>query len=315
MNSIWAIVLLVVGLALLCKCAELLVTGAVSLAEVLGISPLIIGLTIVAMGTSAPEAAAGIVSALRDAGDIAIGNVYGSNIANLALIGGLCALIHPLRIRPQIIGRHMPVMLIVALLLPLVLYDMCLSRPEGIILLAIFAALIGLAIYAARKDTHNETPATKQRPHNTKKSILFIIIGLTGLVLGADITIRGAVFVGERIGMSKAVIGLTIIAIGTSLPELATCLVATIKAHHDISIGNLVGSNIFNTLIVVGSAGTVRPFTITKRLIGIDYWVMIIISVVFFFMAVLDKKISRLNGAILLLLYIIYIFYLLAFSG
>jgi len=313
MNLILAVIFLAVGLVLLWKCAGLMVTGAVRLADRLGVSPLIIGLTIVAMGTSAPEAAAGIAAALRGAGDIAIGNVYGSNIANLALVGGLCALIHPIYVQRQTLRRHMPVMLIAALLLLPVLYDTYLSRPESIALLAIFVALIGLTIFAARKDTPSATETTKHIQHNTKKNVLFIIIGLAGLALGADMAVRGAVFIGQRIGLSKAVIGLTIIAIGTSLPELATSLVAAIKGHRDISIGNLVGSNIFNALLVVGAAGSVRPFNISKRLIGIDYWIMIIISAAFVLFAGVSKKISRSGGAILLLIYISYIVYLLKF--
>jgi cation:H+ antiporter len=322
MNIFWAIVLLVAGLMILWKAADLLVSGAVKLAERLGISPLVIGLTVVAMGTSAPEVAASIAAAVRGQGDVAIGNVYGSNIANLALVGGLAALIRPLAIKKQTLYRQIPVMLLVALLLWPVLRNLNLSCPEGIILLAVFAALIALIVYLARKEagrTKDETTSierdTRYEIRDTKKSALFVVIGLAGLALGADITVRGAVFLGDRIGLSKAVIGLTIIAIGTSLPELATCVVAAVRGQHDISIGNLVGSNIFNTLLVVGTAGTIRPFTIAPRLIAADYWIMIAVSAGFTVLAIIGRRvIGRLAGMLLLSGYAGFIVYLLAYS-
>jgi cation:H+ antiporter len=322
MNLFWAIILLAGGLVILWKSADLLVDGAVALAKHIGISPLIVGLTIVAMGTSAPEVAASIAAAVRGIGDVAIGNVYGSNIANLALVGGLAALIRPIAIRRQTLRYQLPVMLLVALLLWPILRNLYLSRPEGVFLLVIFAALILLTVYLARKEAgqqeHKSISAQEQKDipkiRNPKKSIFFVVIGLVGLALGADITLRGAVFVGERAGLSKAVIGLTIVAIGTSLPELATCVMAAIKGEHDISIGNLVGSNIFNTLLVVGTAGVVRPFEIVKRLIGVDYGIMILVSAGFASAALLGRRIGRVKGIVLVACYLGYIVYLFVFS-
>jgi len=335
------------------KSADLLVAGAVGLAKHFGVSPLVIGLTVVAMGTSAPEVAASIAAAVRGAGDIAIGNIYGSNIANLALVGGLAALIRPISIQKRTLRREMPAMLVVALLLWPVLGNQSLSRPEGIGLLAVFTALIGLTVYAARKETKRSATertegnegmdsrppngvegrlrgndiksgndinkSTSSQEHTTyglQKSVSFVVIGLVGLALGAGMTVWGAVVIGKQIGLSEAVIGLTIIAIGTSLPELATCVVAAIRAQHDISIGNLVGSNIFNTLLVTGTAGTIRPFAIVDRLAaGSDYWIMIGVSAAFAGLAVLGRRvIGRLAGSILLCTYIAYMIYLFAFS-
>ena len=299
---------------LLWKCAGLLVTGAVGLAKQLGVSPLIIGLTIVAMGTSAPEVAASIAAAVRGAGDVAIGNVYGSNIANLALVGGVAALIRPIRIQLRTLRREVPVMLLVALLLWPILVDKDLLRPEGFVLLAIFAGLILLTIYAARKQPAEQQSEGAAVKRDTKRSVLFIVIGLAGLALGADMVVRGAVFIGEQIGLSEAVIGLTIIAIGTSLPELATCVAAALRGQHDISIGNLVGSNVFNTLLVVGTAGVIRPFEeIAPRLAaGIDYWIMIVVSVVFAFVAIIGRRIiGRAGGVLLLCGYVGYMVYVL----
>lgn len=327
MNTIWAVVLLAGGLLVLWKSADLLVGGAVRLAERLGVSALVVGLTVVAMGTSAPEVAASIAAAIRGDGDIAIGNVYGSNIANLALVGGLACLIRPLTVRMQTLRREIPVMLFVALLLWPVLHNLKLGWLEGCILLAVFATLILLTIYTAQKEAADSSriPSTAlgagaseaaRDIRNRKKNVLSIAIGLVGLAVGAELTVRGAKVIGEHIGLSSAVVGQTLVAVGTSLPELATCLVAAIKGHHDISIGNLVGSNIFNTLLVTGVAGTVRPFEIGARLVGADYWIMIGVSVAFALIAIVGRRtIGRAGATLLLCGYIGYLVYLLGYSG
>jgi len=317
MNITWACLVLAGGLIVLWKSADLLVAGAVGLAKHFGVSPLIIGLTVVAMGTSAPEVAASIAAAVRGAGDIAIGNVYGSNIANLALVGGLTALIRPISIQKRTLRREIPAMLIVALMLWPVLHNLSLSRTEAIGLLAVFFALILMTVHSAKRQVadHNQDSTGPQERLGIKQ-IIFVVIGLVGLALGAEMTVRGAAYIGKQIGLSDAVIGLTFIAIGTSLPELATCVVAAIKAHHDISIGNLVGSNIFNTLLVTGTAGTIRPFKVVERLAaGSDYWIMIAVSAAFAVFAVVGKRtISRLAGSVLLCIYIVYMFCLFFFG-
>jgi cation:H+ antiporter len=323
MNIVLAIILLVIGLLILWKSADMLVAGAVSLAEKLGISSLVIGLTVVAMGTSAPELAASIASVIQEAdgGDIAVGNVFGSNIANLALIGGLVALIRPLEVKKKTLIREIPVMLIVALLLWPFLHDSYLTRLEGLILLTVFTVLILFMVHTAKQEAQQSSRKTKnivcdtnQQPSHTIKNVAFIIIGLVGLALGAEMAVDGAVFIGKRIGLSKAVIGITMIAFGTSLPELVTCVVAAIKGHHDISVGNLVGSNIFNTLLVTGAAGVVRPFAIeSPRLAGgDDYWIMIGVSVTFAAAVLVGRLIiGRKCGIVLLCVYAGYVVYLL----
>ena len=315
MNITWALVLLAAGLVILWKSADVLVSGAVGLAKKFQISPLIIGLTVVAMGTSAPEVAASIAAALRNNPNIALGNVYGSNIANLALVGGLCAIISPITIRVSMLKREMPVMLGVGLLLLPFLSNSFLSRTESIILLCIFVGLIILTVYYARKKPETfvaeiDSNSTKEKSKSLFINFVFVAIGFAGLAFGAEITVRGAVVIGAKAGLSNAVIGLTIVAIGTSLPELVTCLVASFKGHDDISIGNLVGSNIFNTLLVTGVAGVVRPFEVVAQLKGFDYWVMISVSAGFIFLAIVQKKISRTGGVILLAFYIAYLGYL-----
>jgi len=313
MNITWALVLLVAGLIILWKSADVLVNGAVGLAKKFHISPLVIGLTVVAMGTSAPEVAASIAAALRSNPNIALGNVYGSNIANLALVGGLCAIISPITIRISTLKREMPVMLGVGLLLLPILSNSFLSRFESIILLCIFVGLMALTIYYARKKPETfvaETDSSIAKEKTLLVNFVFVAIGLAGLAFGAEITVKGAVVIGAKAGLSNAVIGLTIVAIGTSLPELVTCLVAAFKGHDDISIGNLVGSNIFNTLLVTGTAGVIRPFEVVGRLKGFDYWVMISVCAGFILLGIIQKKISRAGGVILLACYVIYIGYL-----
>lgn len=325
MNIFWALILLLAGLAVLLKGAGWLVDGAVALAERFGVSALVIGLTIVAMGTSAPEVATSITAAARGLGNMAIGNVYGSNIANLALVGGLCALIRPIAVQLRTIKREMPAMLFVALLLWPVLANLHLGRAEGIGLLVLFAGLLIFTVYIGLRDAKTR-PADADRiheqihdkkPHAEKPlrtCAFLIILGLAGLALGADLAVRGGVYIGEKAGLSKAVIGLTIIAVGTSLPELMTCVVAAFKGHDDISIGTLVGSNVFNALLAVGCAGVIRPFDVNPRLIGVDYWVMVAVSAAFIMIAIISKRINRIAGAALMAAYAAYLVYLLVFT-
>ncbi len=323
MNLFWAITLLVSGLLLLWKSADLLVDGAVGLAKKLGISSLVIGLTVVAMGTSTPEIAASIAAAVRGAGDIAVGNIYGSNIANLALVGGVIAFIRPITIRKRTLRCEMPVMLAVGLLLWPLLRNLQLSRLEGLFLLTVFAILIALTAILAIKDTKivseptdkNQLNEIETKTAKLNKCLLLVILGLAGLAVGADITVRGAVVIGERAGLSETVIGQTIIAFGTSLPELVTCVVAAVKKQDDISIGNLVGSNIFNTLLVSGAASVIRPFEIVARLAGTDYWIMISVSAGFILLTAAGRRvIGRLAGTLLVCTYVGYIAYQLIYS-
>jgi len=315
-----ALVFLVVGIVLLWKCAEVLVKGAVRLSEQLGVSSFVVGLTVVAMGTSAPEAAASIAATLRGVGDVAIGNIYGSNIANLALVGGICSIIRPITVRRLTMYREIPVMVGAGLLLWPILHNLELSRIEGVLLLAIFASLLFLVVYSALRKSRagsasaegiDDNVVRMSRIDGLRTSVFFVIIGLAGVVLGADMVVRGAVVVGEHLGLSSAVIGLTIVAIGTSLPEFSTSLVAVIRGHHSISIGNLVGSNIFNTLLVSGLAGTILPFGIVERLAGTDYWIMMGVSVMFAFLVPAGRfAVARWCGIILGGVYAAYIYYL-----
>ena len=321
MSLLWAVILLFVGLTVLIKGADWLVDGAVAVAKRLGMSPLIIGLTIVAMGTSAPEVAASIKAALENSPGIAVGNVYGSNIANLALVGGLCAMIRPISVSRVAIFRDIPLMLATALLLYGVFYTgRSLGRAESIFMLVLFVGVIFFMIYSerlrAKKDANvlQEKASTVEHaaPHQPKSlwlSLFIIFIGLICLAEGASLTVSTAKIIGRHAGLSEIVIGATIVALGTSLPELITCLIAAFKGHDDLSVGNLVGSNIFNTLLVIGASGLVRPYSIEAKLIGWNYWLMIIVCVIFSIIAFAFKKISKPAGLFLFLCYVGYIAY------
>ena len=310
------ILLLGAGIVLLIKGAEWLVEGAISFARRFGLSPLVIGLTIVAMGTSAPEVAASIAATLSGSGDIAVGNVFGSNIANLALVGGLCALIRPIKVRSAAIWRDMPIMIASALLLWPILKNGSLNRSPALFLLLLFAAILILMIRTERKSltrpdlSDEEQELLQKAPKRLGTALLLITVGLIGLAAGAELTVSSASSFGRIIGLSEAVIGMTIVAVGTSLPELITCLVASFKGHDDLSIGNLVGSNIFNTLLVLGAAGLVRPFSITPQIMKTDYWIMIAVSVLFSLFALIHGKISRPAGFLLIAVYVAYLVYL-----
>jgi cation:H+ antiporter len=314
MDMLIQVCLLILGLALLWKAAQWLVDGSVAAAAKLHITPLVIGLTVVAMGTSAPEVAASVASVLRNQGDVAVANVFGSNIANLALVAGLAATLWPLAIRPEMFKFEMPILFLASIGLYPVLKDQYISRPEAVILFIIFSTILALIVIRAKKNpAKNITETTSECASKIQKIpfiILLIVAGLAGLALGADITVRSAVYLGNAIGLSKATIGLTIIALGTSLPELITSIVAALKKHADISIGNLVGSNIFNTLLVTGCAGTVKPFSISSNLAGIDFWIMVGITALFIILPLKKRRISRNNGLILLLVYASYMTFL-----
>ena len=306
------------GLFLLFKSADWLVKGAVSLAKSFGISQLLIGLTIVAMGTSAPEVAASITSSLKGAGDVAIGNVFGSNIANLALIGGICALIKPLTIKKTTLKKELPIMVIATLVLYPLLMDMKLTFLDGMILIFLFSIFMYYTITVAIKQVQVQSINAKDTEKNSSinkekfrllHNIFLILLGIASMAFAATLTVNGCIFLGRSFGLSEAIIGMTVIAIGTSLPELITCVVAALKGHDEISIGNLVGSNIFNALLVTGVAGVSRPFIFEQKLAGSYFGMMVGVTLLFVVLVWHKRKLSRLKGLLLLAYYVIYIFF------
>ncbi|MFN0067000.1 MAG: calcium/sodium antiporter, partial [Limisphaerales bacterium] len=291
------------GLVLLYLGAEGLVKGASRLALRCGLTPLAVGLTIVAYGTSSPEMIVSLDAALAGQADIAVGNIVGSNIFNIAFILGLCALITPIRADAQIIRREIPIMIGVSVLLLGVLWDRTISRWEGALLLA---GAIGYTVYtlrAARRSPDPQLAAEAQaelpRPAGgLGRQIAFIVGGLLLLVAGGHTFVTGAVQLARLIGLSEVVIGLTIIAGGTSLPELATSFVAALKKQAEISVGNIVGSNIFNILGILGVCALIRPLS-AGGITTVDLGVMLVVAVALLPMMRSGQSLSRWEAAVL----------------
>ena len=309
-------ILFVLGFFALVKGADVLVDGASSLAKRFGVSILVIGLTIVAFGTSAPELVVSVLASLDGHNDLAIGNIVGSNISNVLLMLGICAFIAPLVVKRQTVMREIPFAILSIVLLAIFVLDSIingasqnmLSRTEGITLLSLFAIFIYYTFIVSRngKDEENEI-----EDMSVAKSLIFIALGLVGLTLGGKWIVDGAVEIARLFGMTEALIGLTIVAIGTSLPELAASAVATYKGKTDLAIGNVVGSNIFNVFLVLGINSSIanipyNPLMNTDMAVAIG-------SIVLLFVFVLFSKGHKLNkwqGGVFVILYILYIIYL-----
>lgn len=316
---------LIAGLVLLVAGAEVLVRGASKLAAQFGIPPLIIGLTVVAFGTSAPETAVSVQAALNGSGDLAIGNVVGSNIANVLLILGLTALIAPLTVSRQLIRLDIPIMIGASLLVFALAWDGSLSRLDGALLFAGILAYTAFLIISSRREKAregadefatefglNETP----KPYAWLFNLGLIIAGLVLLVSGANLLVEGAVSLARVLGLSELVIGLTVVAIGTSLPELATSLMAALKGERDIAVGNIVGSNIFNLLCVLGLASLIAPSAIpvAANALAFDFPVMIAVAIACLPIFFNGYCIKRWEGAVFIGYYALYTVYLIFHS-
>jgi len=309
-----AAVFLVLGLALLYFGAEGLVRGSASMALRLGLSPLVVGLTVVAFGTSSPELMVSLRAALAGQGDISVGNVVGSNICNIGLILGLCALITPIATNSQIVRVDIPIMLGITALALALMADGNLGHTEGIVFCAILVAYIVFSIHLARRQP-GDTLGTefgeevKISKRGLAIDILMVAGGLALLVFGARFLVDGAIIVARTYGWSEALIGLTIVAVGTSLPELATSLLAAVKKESDIAVGNIVGSNIFNLVGILGVTAIVHPLQ-AAGISAVDLAVMAGFSVLLWPMAYYQQRITRPEGAMLLLGYLAYVLWL-----
>lgn len=309
------VILILGGLLLLSFGAESLVRGSAALALRLGVTPLVVGLTVVAFGTSSPETVVSIQSAFNGNSALAIGNVIGSNISNVALILGLSALIRPLRVQARIIRREIPLMVLASILLCLLLMGGQLNRLEGLLLLVASIAYTALAYISARKNrdkiVEKEYEDALPRPKGEAwANLAFIIVGLILLIVGANLLVGGAITIAEWFGVSQVVIGLTIIAVGTSLPELATSIAAASKGEGDIVIGNVIGSNVLNILFVLGMAALIAPIY-TNDLRLIDLAVMVGSAAIVFPLMRRGFHLTRLEGAFLLAGYISYLYSLM----
>ena len=314
-----AVALLIVGLVLLVWSADKLVFGSAALARNVGISPLVIGMTILAMGSSAPEMMVSATAAWDGKTDTAVGNVLGSNIANIALILGITAIIKPLSISSAVIRRELPLMIAVTVLAGILLWDSHLGFYEGILLFILFAGFLFAMLQISRKEQkagdafvdeqESEVPEDVTNP----KAIMWVVIGLILLPLAASMLVDNAVIIAKYFGMSDLVIGLTIIAIGTSLPELAASLAGVLKGEDDMAVGNIIGSNVFNILAVMGLPGIINPSMLSEYAMGRDFWVMLGVSLLLVAMCLgKSRSINRLEGSILFVCFLAYQVYLFA---
>jgi cation:H+ antiporter len=309
-------VAVIIGLALLAWSSDRFVDGASGIAKSLGISPLIIGLTIVAFSTSAPEMLVSGLSALQGNNGIAIGNVVGSNIANMTLVLGVTVLLAPLLVGPQTLNRETPILIIAMLFaLGILLWDDVLSRLDGILLMTAMIFVIWVTIHNARKESTAKhikiDEVVTEAERVSKHTIWMLVSGVVILLVSAKLLVWGAVGVAQIFGVSDLVIGLTIVAVGTSLPELAASISAVKKGEHDMAVGNVIGSSLFNILAVLGIVGIVGPNTFNNEVIVRDYPIMLGLVVLFYLVTRLTPKgesfvMRRWVGAVLLVSFFVY---------
>ena len=315
------ILLFIAGLVILIFGAELLVRGASRLAAAFGVSPLVIGLTIVAIGTASPEVAVSLQAALNGQGDLTLGNVLGSNIFNILFILGVTAILAPIVIAEQLIRKDAPIMLAISLLTFGLAFDGGIGFVDGAILILLLVLYTVFALRQSRSESREvqneyaEEFAGKQShtAKNTLMNILFILAGLGLLVLGSNWLVDSAVVIAKALGVSELVIGLTIVAVGTSLPEVATSIIAALKGESDIAVGNAVGSNIFNLLGVLGIGALLAPggISVAGQVLRLDFPVMVFVALVCLPVFYIDSRISRMEGGLLLGYYVLYITYVI----
>ena len=312
---------IIAGLILLVWSADRFVDGSAATARYFGMPSLLIGIIIVGFGTSAPEMVVSALAATAGNPGIALGNAYGSNITNIGLILGFTALISPIAVSSQVVRKELPILLAISAMAAWQIYDGELTRLDAIILLAVFALIMGTTIYQELKKK-NHAPQDAQDAQDTQessislpKAIMWLVLGLVLLIVSSRMLVWGAVEIAHALGISDLIIGLTIVAVGTSLPELASSIIAAIKNEHDIALGNIIGSNLFNTLAVVGIAGSIAPMEVSFEVLTRDITVMCALTVALLIFALGKKgkaRINRFEGALLVLSYIAYTVYLIS---
>ncbi len=312
MEYVKLIALLVAGFILLIKGADFFVDGSASVARRLKVPAFIIGITIVAMGTSAPECAISIAAAIKGANSLAVSNVVGSNIFNLLAVCGVCALIAPVAVDKSTVKKEFPFAIFVGLImLILSAVKMKLSRLDGVILLLIFVVFLYVMVRSAFKSkqrTENVDAGENVKEISVIRCIIYILLGLAAIVFGGDFVVDAASGIASKLGLSPTLIGLTIVAIGTSLPELVTSLVATKKGQMDMAIGNIIGSNIFNVLWIIGITSAIHPIAIQMENM-IDLVILAVVSTISFLFVFRDYKIGKGEGIVMLLMYATFIIY------
>lgn len=311
---------LIIGLALLVWSADRFVEGAAATARHFGMPPLLIGMVIVGFGTSAPEMVVSVLAASQGNPGIALGNAYGSNITNIALILGLTALLSPIAVHSQVLRKELPILILVTALAAWQVWDGAISRVDAGVLLGVFAGVMGWSIWQGLKKKSDAlgseiTQELEIHAMTLRRAMLWLIIGLLLLIVSSRILVWGAVEIAHAFGVSDLIIGLTVVAIGTSLPELASSIIATRKGEHDIALGNVLGSNLFNTLAVVGLAGAIHPMAVAPEVFTRDIMAMGIFTLSLFFFSYGFRgpgRINRLAGVTLLAGYIAYTGYLIS---
>jgi len=313
--------LFLLGLVALYFGAEWLVRGAARLARRVGVSPLVVGLTIVAFGTSSPELVVSVFAAARGQADVAVGNVVGSNILNIALILGLAAILRPLRAQMRLIVRETPIMIAAGVALAVLGLDGTVSRPDAALLLAGLFAYVAFVLRGARREAvaikqeferFESAEALAPDGRGRARDVLLIVVGLTALSIGARLLVDASLVFARTLGVSELVIGVTVVAVGTSLPELATSLLAVWRDEADIAVGNVVGSNIFNILGILGLAGLVSPLAMNPGLFRLELPVMLAVSILLAPLLATGLRIGRIEGALLLAGYALFTGALLA---
>ncbi len=295
------------GFILLYYGADFLVRGSSSIAVSMGVKKIVIGLTIVAMGTSLPEFVVSLFAALEKVDGVSIGNIVGSNLANILLILGLASVIHPIGVRRRIFILELPVLLLITLLFIIFCRNGLLSGLEGSIMLVIFLTYMIFIIANRKVREYLEVGIVPVEKGHLRRNALLIILGIAGLIVGGQLTVRGAIGLARFFGISELVIGLTVVAVGTSLPELFTSIVAVIKKEDEISIGNIIGSNMFNTAFVLGLVPLIRPLTIDAKVIHFDNFLMFGVTLLLSGFLIIERRLTRRAGIILLVLYIFFI--------
>jgi cation:H+ antiporter len=315
-----AILALIAGLVLLVWSADRFVEGSASTARHFGMPPLLIGMVIVGFGTSAPEMVVSVLAASQGNPGIALGNAYGSNITNIALILGITALISPIAVHSQVLRKELPILTVVTALAAWQLWDGEITRFDAVVLLAVFGGLMAWTIWQGMQKKADALGSEMEqelenRAMPIRRAVFWLVVGLAFLIVSSRILVWGAVEIAHGFGVSELIIGLTIVAVGTSLPELASSIIATRKGEHDIALGNILGSNLFNTLAVVGIAGTIHPMMVGPEVFTRDMLVMAALTVSLFVIGYGFRspgRINRVEGAVLLVCYVGYTAYLVS---
>jgi len=297
---------IIVSLFLLYFGADILVKGSASLALSFGIQKIIVGLTLVAYGTSMPEFTVSLISQIQGQTDVSVGNVIGSNILNIGIVLGISAIVRPITVNRVFIKQEVPVLIVFTLIFNLMCLDGKISYNHGIILLILFTVYAIFTVYNAKKTKAADMDNVKEVKGGRGKQIFLVIAGIIVLVLASSMLIKGGVFVAKKIGISELVIGLTLIALGTSLPELFTSIIAAIKKEADISIGNVIGSNLFNIFFILGIASLFGTMTLDRNIYLFSNWVNLLFTVALLPIMFTGYKISRLEGVGILFIYVLY---------